>query len=279
MTEPVGQQDDTGTVIAAAAVGLALIALESRVRQEVEDDTQAAFSGIAAAGLVAAAAPPGTVLTGLALISLASFHTTLTGMLGAARRNVADDISAGYSAAAQLALVRARSDLAGYGYTVAGTLPELGSNIDRILSDVDTMFGHAQSDVQNRMAAAWDASTPGTRHTALLDAADGSAARLQQRAQAAATTAVHQGSSDAQQAIYNQFQNDTGTPGLMKRWRTTSTTPCGMCDALNGTLVGVNGEFDHHATTVDKDLRRVWRNLLGPPRHPNCRCQIELVRT
>jgi hypothetical protein len=65
----------------------------------------------------------------------------------------------------------------------------------------------------------------------------------------------------------------------MKRWIVTSNDPCGMCEALDGTMVGVNGEFDHNATTSEKDYRRVWRNLLGPPRHPNCRCRLELVVT
>jgi hypothetical protein len=79
--------------------------------------------------------------------------------------------------------------------------------------------------------------------------------------------------------MFDAYQRDTGIPGLMKRWRTTSTQPCGMCEALDGTMVGINGEFDHQATTDPRDLRPVWRNLAGPPRHPNCRCRLELVHT
>jgi hypothetical protein len=270
----------SGQIIAAAAVGLALITLEQQVRQQVHDSIADAFTTLAAAAVVAASTAPGTVLTGLALLSLPAFHAALVAAVTRAREDTAASVHAAYAAAAQIALTKVTADLAHDDYTVPGVLPELGDTIDRILADVDTMFGHAQTDVQNTLHAAYDkASTSEARTVAVDQAVHDAEARLQQRAAAAASTATHKGSTDAEQAIYNEYQNSTGTPGLMKRWRTTSNNPCGMCDALNGTMVGVNAEFDHNATTVDKDLRPVWRNLLGPPRHPNCRCQLELVKT
>jgi hypothetical protein len=162
-------------------------------------------------------------------------------------------------------------------------MPELGDTIDRLLSDVDTMFGHAQSNVHNSIADAFDGvSGPNARAGRIVvinQAVKASAARISQRAQASAAVAVHAGSNEALRAIFDRYQTQYGVPGLMKRWRVMATDPCGMCRELDGTMVGINGEFDHNATENDKDYRRVWRNLLGPPRHPNCRCQLELVVT
>jgi hypothetical protein len=271
---------DTGKVIAAAAVALALIAVERQVRDQVHDDIAAAFKTLAAAAVIAASTAPATILTGLALLALPAFHAALIAAITRAREDTATGVHAAYVAAAQVAQSKVTADLAHDGYSVPAELPELGDNIDRILADVDTMFGHAQTDVQNTLHTAYDAATtPEARTVAVNQAVTDAEARLQQRAAAAASTATHKGSTDAEQAIFNEYQNSTGTPGLMKRWRTTSNDPCGMCDALNGTMVGVNAEFDHNATTVDKDLRTVWRTLAGPPRHPNCRCQLELVKT
>lgn len=274
MTQPIPpEQGAAGQIITATTIGLALIAVEARVRQEVDDAIQALYQGLAAAGLLAAATAPGTVLTGLALISMASFHTATTGLFDAARRQIRDAISAGYTAAAQVAYSHARAEL-DEDFLPDG-LPDLGSTLDRILADVDTMFGHAQSDLQNTIVNTFDPDDPHQLGQNILDTQHG----LRNRAQAAAGTAVHQGANDALQALYDHYQTETGILGLMKRWRVTASNPCGMCTALDGTLVGINAEFDHDATTVDKDHRRVWRNLLGPPRHPNCRCQLELVTT
>lgn len=274
MTQPATQQQDGGgQVIAAAVIGLALIAIEGKVRQDVEDTIAALYKGLAATALLAAATAGTTVLTGLALISLPLFHNAMTHMVNAARLTVRAHIQAAYTAAAQTAAQHVDDWL---GHT-AGKLPDLGTT-DTLLRDVDAMFGHAQTAFQNTVATSYDPRDP-DRLVKLQAAANAAQARLRQRATAAATTAVHRAATDTEQSIFSDYQNTTGIPGLMKRWRTTSANPCGMCSALDGTLAGINGEFDHNATTDDKDLRPVWRSLAGPPRHPNCRCQIELVVT
>lgn len=279
MTEPdtAPEGDNAGTVIAAAAIGLALIALESRVRQEVEDDISTATAAFTLVVLAALASIPAGVATGVGLVSWALIHSSLSKTIDALRETVSVSVEAGYAAAANIALTRSQADLAAAGYEVPHTLPELGGTIDHIDRDVDTLFGHAQTDLQNSIAAAYvhDAALSDQR-TAIGDAINAAVARLHQRAQAAAGTAVHRGASDAQQAIWNEYANHADTP-LGKRWVVTSANPCGMCEALNGTVVALRSDFDHNASTNDKDLRRVWRDLLGPPRHPNCRCQVELV--
>lgn len=281
MTQPATTTDGgNGDILATAAVGLALIAIESKTREQVDQAITDAYATIGAVAVTAAATAPATVTTGIALLSLARLHTAITSNLDQARQQIRDAITAGYHAAANTALTNLQTEL---GEHAPDVLPELGDNLDRLLQDVDTLIGHGQSDLANTIADAFDGihgdnPTP-ARLVALGQAVKNSQARTSQRAQANAAVAVQAGASDAEQAVFNHFQNEAGIAGLMKRWVTTSNDPCGMCEALNGTKVGVNAEFDHNATTNDKDYRRVWRNLLGPPRHPNCRCRLELVAT
>jgi hypothetical protein len=275
---PAGGQG--GNVVAAAAIGLALIAIESQTRQQVQQAIDDAYRMIAAVAVTTAATAPGTVITGVGLLSLATMHHGLTANLEQARRQVADAVRAGYQAAAATALARLQAEL---GEHAPEQMPELGDNLDRLLQDVDTLFGHGQSDLANSIAAAFDSiqgDNPGpARLVAINQAVTISQARTAQRAQASASVAVQAAASDVEQAVFAHFQNEAGIPGLAKRWVVTSSDPCGMCTALDGTMVGVSAEFDHNATTDEKDYRRVWRNLFGPPRHPNCRCRLELVVT
>lgn len=265
-------QDGNGQVLAAAALGLALIQIEQQVRDDVHTTVDALYRGLAAAAVLAASTAPATLLTGLALISLGHFHDTTTALYNTARLKVRTAISTGYAAASRLAYAHTKTEL---GPDSPDGIPELGDTLNTLLRDVDLMFGHAQTDFQNLVTVRFDPADRSAVGDDILNA-DGA---LSLRSQAAAGAAVHKGANDTLQAVYAQYQMDTGQPGLMKRWRTTSNKPCGMCRALNGTLVGVNAEFDHTATTNDKDFRNVWRNLDGPPRHPNCRCRLELVRT
>lgn len=276
MTQPAAQPADkgvtTGQVVASTVIGLALIAVEARVRQDVEDTIAALYKGLAAAALLTASSAPGTVLTGLALISLGSFHSSTTSLFNTARLRVRTSISTGYAAASQVAYSHTRDQL---GNDAPTSIPELGDTLNVILQDVDAMFGHAQTDFQNTVATQFETNNPAAIGQVILDS-DGD---LNVRSQAATGTAVHQGANDTLQALFNEYQMRSGTAGLMKRWNVTSSNPCGMCAALDRTMAGINAEFDHNATDNDKDYRRVWRNLLGPPRHPNCRCQLELVHT
>lgn len=279
MTQPLPPQaeDDRShvAVIATAAAGLALIALESRVRSEVEDDITAAFAPFAAT-LVAVAGLT-VFITGTALLSQPRVHDSLTKSVSQAKAATLKRIKAGYAAGQQVAIAQASRDL---GDDMPDDFPELDASVDQINRDIEVMFGDVQMALQDGIRDAYDGiSGPGAqdaRTIAIRQAAENAVAGVQNRADAAATTAVHQAARDAQQAIYSQYRNDTGHL-VSKRWVATSANPCGMCAALDGTICAITDEFDHDATHVEADLRPVWRNLLGPPRHPNCRCQLELV--
>lgn len=278
---PQDGQGDAATIVAAAAIALALIAVENQVRQDVHDAIDDALVTFAALLVVALALPGGAFATGTELMADKRVHAGLTQSLKTAQTKVAAAVVSGYAAGVQVALAKVTADLKDQGYDVPQSLPT-GTTADTLTQDVATMFGHAQTDIANRVATAYDGvqgdNAPNARLLVSKQAVTNAGNALQQRAAAAAGTAVQQGSSDAQQTVYTDYENTF--PGhLMKRWVTTSSNPCGMCDALNGTLMPISAEFDHNATTVDKDLRPVWGNLLGPPRHPNCRCQLELVTT
>lgn len=278
MTQPTQQESGNGQVIAAAVAGLALVALEARIRSEVEEDVETAMAVVVAALLLAVAG--GAALTGTELLSLATVHKAITTAFGAAKERTAVSLEAGYAAAAQVALVKARRDMKAVGHEVPSTLPELGTMIEALTASTDLAYDQAVTDLQNTIREAFDdRDTDADLADILPGAAATSAARLNQRLQAAAGIAAHQGASDAQNAIYADFTNTNPYLKVRKRWRVTAADPCKVCAALHGTDVAVNAEFDHEAGRHTPDWRPVWRNLQGPPRHPNCRCQLELVTT
>ncbi len=279
MTQPAPPQQSNAGVIAAAAIGLALIAVEAQVRQQVEEDIAVAVTATAAvlaAALATALIGPAAIASAVELLSQATVHNGIHNALETGRSRVRASIASGYTAGANVALARARQDL---GDDI--DMPELDPTLDVLSGDVDTMFRHAEADITNSVRVAYDGvqgpDADRLRPVVVDQAVQQAAARLQQRAAATAGTAVNQGAADAQQAIWTQYQNTHG--GLVyKRWVVTASDPCAVCLALDGTLVAVSAEFDHDAGSDTRDWRPVWRNLLGPPRHPNCRCQLELVR-
>lgn len=284
MTQPQPPQQppptSTGQIVAATAVGLALVAVEARIQQQIEDDVEQALTTIAALLIIGIAVG---VLTGTELLSRKEVHEGSVRAWDTAKKRTAASVAAGYAAGAQLALSKARRDMRAVGHEVPSTLPDLGGAAGQIDRDITTAYGHAQTDLQNTVRDAFDGVQGDDADTArkltVRKAVEQAGARLAQRLKAAGATAVHQGASDAQQAIFDTFTKTNPYVRVRKVWRATAIDPCGMCEALDGTSVAVDAEFDHQATTVDKDLRPVWRNLLGPPRHPYCRCQLELVTT
>jgi len=50
---------------------------------------------------------------------------------------------------------------------------------------------------------------------------------------------------------------------------------CSTCIALNGTETDIGAEFNRRILILNK--LRPYGNLIGPPAHPNCRCELEPV--
>ncbi len=261
------------------ALALALLALEVRARAEAAEQTEKATTGYA--GYLAAVILAAEQVDGTTLLSRADLHQALTMLLGAARRNVIAILTAAYTAATEVARAATVKQLSDLGHDVPTELGDLGSTLTALLLDVDRAFGNAQTEIQNGVRAAFDGVTgddpSAARVLATHAALRRAAATLRSRLSASMSTAVHQGARDAQTAIFANYAGMHSYVRVRKRWAVQSTDPCGMCAALDGTEVGVEEEFDRTATSEGTKLRPVYLDLQGPPRHPNCRCQIELV--
>lgn len=261
------------------ALALALLAVEVRARAAIVEQIEKALTNYA--GYLAAVIADTDITNGTALLSRADLHQALTMLLGAAQRNVSDSIRTAYTAAVQVARTETVATMNALGHEVGDDLGDLGGTLAALLLDIQNAFGHAQTELQNNIRDAFDGVTgtdpKAARTVATNQAVRNAMARLRLRAVTTGTTAVHQGARDAQTAVFRRYSDMHGYATVKKRWIVTSKTPCGMCAALHGTVADLNDEFDRTATRDGTPLRRVYLDLQGPPRHPNCRCQIELV--
>lgn len=262
------------------ALALALLALEVRARAAIVEQIEKART--AYAGYLAAVIADGQATNGNALNSRNDLHQALTMLLGAAQRNIDDTITSAYNAAVQLGRTDVVAELASLGHDVPDTsTANLGATLTALLLDVSNAFGNAQTDIQNGVRQAFDGVTAANptpaRQLAVAAALERVGVRLRMRITASTTTAVHQGASDAKIAVFRAYATIHGYADVRKQWKVTSNDPCTMCQALNGSIVALDAEFDRTANLGGSKLRPVYLDLLAPPRHPNCRCQIELV--
>lgn len=205
------------------------------------------------------------------IISSAEAHRMLTDALAGASTAVQTAIRAGYRAGARQARTEAGTD-------TGGTEADDTAYLDSILADVRTAFAAASIDIVDSVRAADDhTQDPASRVDTAEQATDRAVRRLNVRIAAAAVVAVHRGYTDAQVAGFARLGNTSPYLNLRKRWEVTSTSPCPACAGLHGSIVGVDEEFDHEASD-DPGFAppKVYRDLHGPPRHPNCRCRIVL---
>jgi hypothetical protein len=99
-----------------------------------------------------------------------------------------------------------------------------------------------------------------------------SAQALSNRAAASASSLVNRS--------YTDYQLLKAPPGSYKMWVANfqrANSPCLTCAALHGTTIPLQEEFDPEMSFESKPPA-IYQNLLGPPRHPNCRCRIVIVR-
>lgn len=216
-------------------------------------------------------------LTGTELLSRADVHRMLTGQLGQVHEQAVAAVGTGYRAAA--ALGRAATAAA-----LSRELPgagELGDYLPAVLADITRAVGAAALDIADGVRAGYDGVT-GSKAAPARALAAGTAVRnagrrLAARLAAAATAAVHRGYTDAQVAAARALQQAHPGTLVVKRWRTTSATPCPSCAALAGSTIPLVEQYDHTATTDPAGRRpQVYRDLAGPPRHPYCRCRLDL---
>ena len=87
------------------------------------------------------------------------------------------------------------------------------------------------------------------------------------RAELIAATEVTRAYAEANQLIYKRA-------GIRyKEWRAANDElMCPICGALNGQIIGIDGNFDN---ALDEEIRSQFAvNFQNPPAHPRCRCWI-----
>lgn len=96
-------------------------------------------------------------------------------------------------------------------------------------------------------------------------------ARVVMRVQHSAGVATTRGYTDGLIAAYQEL--DREGVRVEKLWSVSflNNTPCPRCMALHGERARLNEPF------VDLDGVGIYRDLMGPPRHPRCRCFLIIL--
>jgi hypothetical protein len=91
------------------------------------------------------------------------------------------------------------------------------------------------------------------------------------RAALAAVAAANRAYTDTQLLGYQAAMEANPGYEIRKQWVTNEragSPPCSLCRELNGRIVALSDEFPLVGNTLP------YVDLLGPPRHPWCRCRI-----
>lgn len=261
----------------------ALLTLESTTRAKVKASTGTLATRTG--DRLAEAADSEQDLTGTQFLSRQDVDDALSEELAADQQRVQDLTTAAYTAAALLALAALTTQFTELGHDVPQTLPSLGTGLGVLLAAVAAAHSEAKATAHDLIRKGYDgidSDDPKAFLAALKQVLRGAANRtaktLGARSLASAVVAVHQGYTDAELAIFREFEAINPYVGIRKEWLVQSASPCHHCAALDGTQILVTGTFDPAAST-DKDALTVpWpTSRQGPPRHPNCRCRLRLV--
>jgi hypothetical protein len=264
-----------------AEQSVALFAVEQQVRTAVAAHTAAATAAINAALTPAIRRTDPASGTGSQVVSDPATHQRIVAALTACQAQCEDTASSGYSAAAVIALAAMLVLFAEFGHDLPARPPTLvpggaTGTLATLLAGITLAFADARTSIVNDVAAGFDGvsgSRSGTR-TARIVVAHGAVSqavrRLNGRVTAAAVVGVYAGNNETELVLWREYQQINPYIGIRKRWQVRAADPCPACRALDGTTAGLDEEF-HHGDDRDPP---VFGRLLGPPRHPNCRCRL-----
>lgn len=209
------------------------------------------------------------------MLSRPQVHAALLAVLGGAATQTEALIRASYRASGQLGATAAASEL---GEKTRVEMPT--EYIDAVIADVTAAYSTAQVDIHNSIIAAHASAVAGSFTTAALilvtvEALRRAVRRLGVRVVSGAVVAIYRGFADGMLTAATGHAGSTPYLRIFKRWEVTATDPCPCCAALNGVTLPLGDLFDANAST-DPNFTppRVYRDLQGPPRHPNCRCRL-----
>ncbi len=255
-----------------------LLTIEQRVRSLVAARMDQVRTGFGAH--LGTAVGEGVDLTGTELLSRPGLHTALTTVLTGAQIGVFTAIRAGHRAAGTVARTTLTRQLADQGFQPPPEDPADSGYLVAVLAGLAAAFTAALLDIQNSVREAFDGVAgaavvaAAARVLTTNEALSRAVRRLGVRVTAAAASAVHRGYTDTQQATFTAYAAAHPYLAVTKQWQVQSAKPCGYCRALDGHRVAVGAEFDRTLAPVDRPPLPVFGDLLGPPRHPNCRCRL-----
>lgn len=103
--------------------------------------------------------------------------------------------------------------------------------------------------------------------------------RLELRGAQAASSAAARAHTEAQVTGASMMAAESPETAVWLVWVTSfGPNTCGMCAALHGTKVMIGEMFDGSRTFAKHAASSPFGSLIGPPRHPNCRCRLVVVR-
>lgn len=142
------------------------------------------------------------------------------------------------------------------------------------LRDLDASFRKVERDLERSILRIWNDPGPVSqaRRLRLISQEISTAAQaMSKRAALSAQYVTNRAYTDAQTSVR------TDAP-VRKMWvaNFAAGPPCLTCSALHGATVALNEEFSH-TQSFATNPPRVYQDLQGPPRHPNCRCRVVLV--
>lgn len=197
----------------------------------------------------------------------------LAAAMAPARERAAAAITEAYTSGRSLGLqaVVAEMGLLDVEYRHAGIQDTLLSQALRDLSrNFDLLEDEAARAISSALA---DASlrTQAQRMHRIAKDVSRLAGTMSRRAALGARTAANRAYTDGQLSV-------RPVERVRKMWVANfqDGPPCLTCAALHGTVLAMSADFDPEHSYAPSPPR-VYRDLAGPPRHPNCRCRLVLV--
>lgn len=177
-----------------------------------------------------------------------------------------DAINSGWSAGVTIGQQQASADLQALGIPdVANDPIDSSSYLTDVLSDVTANVEAAPQ----RLADALRSVKNGHVSEAITNIVND----LSNRASLGVNVAVTRGATEAKLAKYAKAAEASGQSVVLLWVTHFRPTTCATCASLHGKMVPLGDSFSHTSTFKGKSLK-VYGTLDGPPRHPNCGCQV-----
>lgn len=98
------------------------------------------------------------------------------------------------------------------------------------------------------------------------------------RSSASATVAVQRGITEAHLFSYSEISKSKAVRKVwVANFSNPAKPPCPTCAALHGTEISLSQSFSASQTFSSSKPPAVYKDLQGPPRHPNCRCVVSIL--